>query len=203
VEATKLYSTQNNCLETRSRGAVIMPPYTDVQEPVTPTYGTNSDAKDVNNDGMLPSVVVTSDLPEPPFTHSPTGAMSVGERQPRRPRRRVQSMPVNSEGAQDFFGSASTSSHRFERQGSAPQAFVPSKPDRFISLSESESIEEVAEEDATEVPISVLRSVSEDRKVDAVKTEVDITTSPSSPSSSQEPTRINHEVDTSCSCVIL
>jgi hypothetical protein len=179
-----------------------MPPYTEVQEPVTPTYGSQSDAKDMNNDGMLPSLVVTSDLPEPPFTYSPTEATNTEDRQPRRPRRRVKSMPVNSEGAQDFFASAATSGHRYERKGSAPQAFVSSKQDRLIFLSESDSIEEAAEEDAIEEPISVSRSVSEDLKVDAVKTEVD-STSPSCPNSSREPAPIKHQVDTACSCVIL
>mmetsp|Transcript_23911 Transcript_23911/g.36227 ORF Transcript_23911/g.36227 Transcript_23911/m.36227 type:complete len:183 (-) Transcript_23911:207-755(-) len=182
-----------------------MPPYSELQEPVTPTYDpANSDAKDMHNDGISPSVVAPSDLPGPPFHDSPTGATNdAGERQPRRPRRRVKSMPVDSAGAQDFFGSTATSSRRYERHGSAPQAFVQSKADTLLLLQENESIEEFAEEDAVEDPTQevVSENVREDVKADAVKAEVD-DTSPSIPSSSKEPAPIL-QADTSCSCVIL
>ena len=185
-----------------------MPPYSELQEPVTPTYDhANSDAKDMHNDGISPSVVAPSDLPGPPFHDSPTGATNASERQPRRPRRRVKSMPVDSAGAQDFFGSSATSSRRYERHGSAPQAFIQSKPDTLLLLQENDSIEEFAEEDAAEDPTQVVsENVREDVKADAVKAdavkpEVD-GTSPSIPSSSKEPAPI-HQADTSCSCVIL
>lgn len=181
-----------------------MPPYTELQEeePVTPTYEPeNSDAKDMNNDGMPPSVLVHSDLPALPITDSPTRATrNVGERQPRRPLRRVKSMPINSEGAQDFFGP--TCSRRFERQGSAPQAFIPSKPDTLDLLPENESIEEIAEEDAAEEPIQVVRKDFREDVKAAVKAEVDIS-SPISPSSSQAPVVPINQVDAGCSCVIL
>jgi len=196
-------ATELNLIST----TITMPPYSELQEPVTPTYDpANSDAKDMHNDGISPSVVAPSDLPGPPFHDSPTGATNAGERQPRRPRRRVKSMPVDSAGAQDFFGSTATSSRRYERHGSAPQAFVQSKADTLLLLQENESIEEFAEEDAAEDPTQVVsENVREDVKADAVKAEVDDTSpspSPSVPSSSKEPVPI-HQADTSCSCVIL
>ncbi|KAL7498676.1 hypothetical protein ACHAWT_006530 [Skeletonema menzelii] len=182
-----------------------MAPYSELQEPVTPTYEPeNSDAKDMHNDGISASVVVPKDLPGPIFTDSPTEATGAGERQPRRPRRRVKSMPLNSEGAQDFFGSTAVSSRRYERLGSAPQAFASSKPDSFMLLQESESIEETDEEDAVEEPNQVVRKNVREvvkAKADAFNAEVD-STSPSSPSSSKEPV-LSNQADTACSCVIL
>mmetsp|Transcript_19017 Transcript_19017/g.29732 ORF Transcript_19017/g.29732 Transcript_19017/m.29732 type:complete len:183 (+) Transcript_19017:167-715(+) len=182
-----------------------MAPYNELQEPVTPTYEPeNSDAKDMHNDGILPPVVVPFDLTGPIHDNSPTGATGAGDRQPRRPRRRVKSMPVNSEGAQDFFGAAARSSQRYERLGSAPEVFAQSKPDTLSFLKENESIEETHEEDAAGEPIQVLRkNVREDvkTKTDTVDAKAD-STGPSSHCLSQAPVP-SHQVDTACSCVIL
>jgi hypothetical protein len=113
-------------------------------------------------------------------------------------------MPVNSEGAQDFFGPAARSSRRYERLGSAPQAFAPNKPDTFLLIQESESIEEADEEDAVEEPNQVVRKedVKVKVKADAFNAEVDAT-SPSSPSSSSKEPVLSNQADTACSCVIL
>ena len=179
-----------------------MAPYSELQEPVTPTYEPeeNSDAKDMHH-GISPSVVVPNVLPLPIPTDSPTEAIDAGERQPRR-RRRVKSMPVNSEGAQDFFGPAARSSRRYERLGSAPQAFAPNKPDTFLLIQESESIEEADEEDAVEEPNQVARKEDVKAKADAFNAEVNAT-SPSSPSSSSKEPVLSNQADTACSCVIL
>lgn len=185
-----------------------MAPYSELQEPVTPTYEPeNSDAKDMHNDGITPSVVVPNDLPGPIPTDSPTETTGTSERQPRRARRRVKSMPLNSEGAQDFFGSNAKSSRRYERLGSAPQAFASSKPDSFMLHQESVSIEEADEEDAVEEPNQVVRTnvregVKAKAKADAFNAEVD-STSPSSPSSSKKSHVLSNQADTACSCVIL
>mmetsp|Transcript_2087 Transcript_2087/g.2893 ORF Transcript_2087/g.2893 Transcript_2087/m.2893 type:complete len:180 (+) Transcript_2087:117-656(+) len=179
-----------------------MAPYSELQEPVTPTYEPeNSDAKDMHNDGIAPSVMVPNDLTEPILRkNSLTGATAgASDRQPRRPRRRVKSMPVNSEGAQDFFGSGVRSSQRYERHGSAPEV-----PDTLLLLKESESIEESAEEVAADEPIQVVKmNVRKDvkTKTDTVDAKAD-STSPCSPSSSQKPVPSN-QVGTECSCVIL
>jgi hypothetical protein len=163
---------------------LIMPPYTEVQEPVTPTYEPeNSDVKDVNNDSMPPSGVLR-ELPEPPFHPSSARATSFGEsRQPRGPRRRVQSMPVNSEAAQDFFAASPTCT-RFERQRSA-QAYVPSKLDTLIQRPEDD-IEEV---------------VRKERNL-AVKAN-DLTHASTPNNTKDDFVHKNHQVDMPCSCAIL
>lgn len=178
-----------------------MAPYTELQEPVTPTYEPeNSDAKDLHIGGIAPSVMVPNDLTEPMRKNSLTGAPGAGDRQPRRPRRRVKSMPLNSEGAQDFFGPGARSSHRYERHGSTPEAI----PDTLLLLKETESIEEAVEEDAAEQPIQVLKmNVRKDvkTKTDTVDAKSD-STCPSSPCPSEKPLPSN-QVGTECSCVIL
>ncbi len=178
-----------------------MAPYNELQEPQTPTYEPeNPDAKDMLNDGIAPSVMVPNDLTEPILRkNSLTGATGAGDGQPRRPRRRVKSMPVNSEGAQDFFGSGVKSSQRYERHGSAPEV-----PDTLLLLKENESIEEAAEEDAADEPIQVVKmNVQKDvkTKADTDDAKAD-STSPCSLSSSQKPVPSN-QVDAGCACVIL
>lgn len=188
-----------------------MPPYTEIEEPVTPTYEPeNSDAKDVSNDGMLPPSVAT-DLPEPPFIASPTRHRTSGERHPRRPRRKVKSMPINSQGAQDFFASPSvsptstSSSTRFERQSSAPKSFLPSTPDTLVLLPEHD-IEEDPEEDAEEEPEIVSSAPQDDVKAEvadsSARTARSSSSSPRSGPSKEKPINSN-QVDAACSCVIL
>ena len=190
-----------------------MPPYTEIEEPVTPTYEPeNSDAKDVSvsNDGTMSPTSVASELPEPPFIASPTRHGTSGERHPRRPRRKVKSMPINSQGAQDFFASPSvsptstSSSTRFERQSSAPKSFLPSTPDTLVLLPEHD-IEEDPEEDAEEEP-EIVSSTPQDVKAEVAdspaRTARSSSSSPSSGPSKEKPINSN-QVDSACSCVIL
>ena len=189
-----------------------MPPYTEVEEaPVTPTYEPeNSDVKDVSNDGMSIPPSVATELPDPPFIASPTRHGASGERHPRRPRRKVKSMPINSQGAQDFFASpsvspTSTSSNtRFERQSSAPKSFLPSTPDTLVLLPEHD-IEEDPEEDAEEEP-EIVSSAPQDVKAEvadsSARTARSSSSSPSSGPSKEKPINSN-QVDAACSCVIL